>query len=134
MNRVFADTAFYIALLNPRDNLHEIAHEIGRTHRAYVTTTEYVLVELAGYLSQRENRVMFAQFVKNLETQPITTIQSASTELFHQGMELYGQRPDKDWSLVDCISFIVMDEQGIQDALTSDRHFTQAGFNILMTL
>jgi uncharacterized protein len=132
MTCVFADTAFYIALLNPRDNLHEIAHDISRKHRVYVTTTEYVLVELASHFSHHDNRVWFSQFVKNLEALPSTTIQCASTELFHQGMKLYEERPDKDWSLVDCISFVVMEQQGIQDALTGDHHFSQAGFNVLM--
>jgi uncharacterized protein len=132
MTRVFADTAFYVAMLNPHDNLHEIAHEISRKYRAYVTTTQYVLVELANHFSYRDNRVMFSQFADNLEAQPTTTIQPASSELFHQGMELYKERPDKDWSLVDCISFVVMGQEGLHDVLTGDRHFTQAGFNILM--
>ncbi|MCF6287231.1 MAG: PIN domain-containing protein [Candidatus Hydrogenedentes bacterium] len=132
MTRVFADTAFYIALLNPHDNLHGIACEISRKAPVYVTTTEYVLVELANHFSHSDNRVMLSQFVKNLEAQAITSIQYASSELFHQGMELYEKRPDKDWSLVDCISFVVMGKEDIQDALTGDHHFIQAGFNILM--
>lgn len=132
MTRVLADTAFCIALLNPRDNLHAIAHEIIHARHLHITTTEYILVELASHLSQPENRVMYSQFVKTLESQSTTTIQCASTELFHQGMKLYAQRPDKDWSLVDCISFVIMKQERIQEALTSDHHFTQAGFKILM--
>jgi len=132
MTRVFADTAFYIALLNPRDNLHALAHEISRAYRGHVTTTEYVLVELANYFSQGDNRLMFSRFVKNLEAQAVTSIQYASRALFHQGMKLYEERSDKDWSLVDCISFVVLGNEGIQDALTGDHHFTQARFNVLM--
>ncbi|MCP4642665.1 MAG: type II toxin-antitoxin system VapC family toxin [bacterium] len=132
MNRVFADTAFYIALLNPHDNLHEMAHEASRTYRGYVITTEYVLVELASHFSSKANRLMFSRFLKNMEAQPNTIIQYASRELFHRGMELYEKRADKDWSLVDCISFVLMEQEGIQDAFTADHHFGQAGFNVLL--
>jgi predicted nucleic acid-binding protein len=54
------------------------------------------------------------------------------TELFESGLELYEKRPDKDWSLTDCISFVVMKREGIVDALTGDHHFEQGGFNALL--
>jgi predicted nucleic acid-binding protein len=60
------------------------------------------------------------------------TIVPPSRQLFEQGIEFYGRRPDKAWSLTDCISFVVMDEQGIQDALTGDHHFEQAGYRALL--
>jgi uncharacterized protein len=49
-------------------------------------------------------------------------------ELYQQGLALYDNRPDKAWSLTDCISFVVMERQGLREALTGDRHFQQAGF------
>ena len=51
---------------------------------------------------------------------------------FHTGLTLYFSRPDKDWSLTDCISFVIMQREGITEALTGDHHFEQAGFNILL--
>ncbi len=56
----------------------------------------------------------------------------ASRELFQRGVELFTQRPDKDWSLTDCTSYVVMKEQDIEDALTTDHHFEQAGFTVLL--
>jgi uncharacterized protein len=56
----------------------------------------------------------------------------ASAELFHKGIELFRARPDKDWSLTDCISFVVMAERGLSDAFTGDKHFEQAGFKALL--
>jgi predicted nucleic acid-binding protein len=53
-------------------------------------------------------------------------------DLYEAGIELYRARADKDWSLTDCISFVVMEERGIADALTGDRHFEQAGFQAML--
>ncbi len=132
MRRAFADTAFYIALLNPRDRLHELAHEVSRGYQGHVATSEYVLVELASYFSSAKNRGMFAQFLRHMKAHPNTTIHFVSQSLFHQGMERYEQHSDKDWSLVDCVSFLLMEQEDIHDALTADRHFEQAGFQVLL--
>ena len=56
----------------------------------------------------------------------------ATSELFERGLALYNARPDKEWSLTDCISFVVMADEGLTDALTGDRHFEQAGFTALL--
>jgi hypothetical protein len=57
----------------------------------------------------------------------------SSNELFAAGVELYATRPDKEWSLTDCISFVVMEREGLTDALTGDRHFEQSGFKVLLS-
>ena len=67
-----------------------------------------------------------------LRANPNITITAASAELFERGCRLYADRPDKDWSLTDCISFVVMEEKAITEALTADHHFEQAGFNALL--
>jgi uncharacterized protein len=67
-----------------------------------------------------------------LKDQPDVEIVPASTDLFRQGCELHAQRHDKEWSLADCTSFAVMKQRRIVDALTSDHHFAQAGFQVLM--
>jgi len=132
MKHAFADSAYYIALLNPRDSLHALAHAVSRDFRGQVTTSEYVLVELANHFSARENRTMFSQFLKTLKSQPELDIVPASQDLFHEGMRLYEDRADKDWSLTDCISFVLMARNGIQEVLTADHHFEQAGFSVLL--
>jgi hypothetical protein len=60
------------------------------------------------------------------------TIVPPGPELFEAGLKLYSQREDKDWTLTDCISFVVMERMGIREALTGDHHFEQAGFTVLL--
>ena len=74
---------------------------------------------LANYLSQAENRRLFAQLYEGLKNDPRVTIVPASAELFEQGIARYQDRPDKDWSLTDCISFLVMARRGLQDACSA---------------
>jgi len=132
MKAVFVDTAFYIALVNPRDSLHVAATELSQQARGEFLTTEYVLIEVGNWLSRTADKPFFLQLASALETDPRTTVIPADHDLFEQGKDLYTQRLDKDWSLTDCISFAVMQQVGLTAALTADRHFEQAGFNILL--
>ena len=77
-------------------------------------------------------RAAFLRLVDNVKNNPLCLIVPASQPLFDQGLALYAERPDKEWSLTDCISFVVMREHGLTEALTGDRHFEQAGFNALL--
>jgi hypothetical protein len=67
-------------------------------------------------------------FYRDLCTDPYTTIVGFSEPLFQAALDLYARRPDKGWSLTDCTSFVVMQRDGLTDALTGDHHFAQAGF------
>ncbi len=90
------------------------------------------MTELAAYLSASPSRRLFASAVTSLRNSDTVTFIPPSTELFDLGVELYASRPDKAWSLVDCISFVAMRREGVADALTADKHFVQAGFNALL--
>jgi predicted nucleic acid-binding protein len=70
--------------------------------------------------------------IDRLRSDPSLTIVPTSELLFGRGLQLYSARQDKEWSLTDCISFIVMEEYGIHDALTGDHHFEQAGFHAVL--
>lgn len=129
---VFADTAYFLALLNPADQWHACAKDLSRCTPGPLLTTEFVLVEAGDALSQPINRVRFARLLELLRGQADVEIVPASSELFRHGCELHAGRADKEWSLTDCISFVVMKERAIEHALTSDHHFAQAGFRILM--
>ena len=94
--------------------------------------TEFVLVELANALSRARDRHLFAELLPSLQSDPNSTIIPASAGLFSRGFDLYASRPDKDWSLTDCISFLVMDEYDLDEALTVDHPFEQAGFQVLL--
>ena len=132
MTAVFADTSFYVALANPRDALHSRAQDLAAAHGGPVVTTEYVLVETANFLSRAPNRAVFVALLGALEADPQTTTVAGSHERFAAGCARYRGRPDKDWSLTDCLSFLAMEEHGLTDALTADHHFEQAGFRALL--
>ena len=95
-------------------------------------TTQWVLTEVAdAFADIPARRMLQAKFVL-LDEDPGTQITPASAELFERGLWLYNARPDKGWSLTDCISFVVMTDEGLTEALTGDRHFEQAGFRALL--
>lgn len=132
MNECFADSFYYIALLNPADGAHQRARELTAGVVARQVTTAWILVEVANAFRIAARRRSFVRLSKVLRGDDRVTIVPPDDALFHRGVELYEQRPDKDWSLTDCISFIVMEERGIRNALTGDHHFEQAGFAALL--
>jgi hypothetical protein len=89
-------------------------------------------MEVADGLSRSHLRQMFIDFYNFLRNDGRFTIVRSDSRLFEHGFDLYSARTDKSWSLTDCISFVVMEREGITEALTGDRHFEQAGFRILL--
>jgi len=129
---VFCDTVYFLALLNPADSLHEAAKSyIGDAERALLTT-QWVLAEVGNALSRQQGRNRFAQLLDILNRSPHTEVIPADAKGFRSACELFVLRPDKEWSLTDCHSFLVMKERGLEEALTHDHHFKQAGFRILL--
>jgi predicted nucleic acid-binding protein len=133
VNAVFADTAFYVAALSIRDELHSAAISFLAAYEGRTVSTEFVLVEVANFCSAIGKRTAFVELVRGRRSSPRTQIVPSSQDLFERGLELFEARHDKDWSLTDCMSFVVMIEQSITDALASDRHFAQAGFRTLLS-
>lgn len=132
MNKIFVDTSFFVAFLNPRDAWHELATETGDHLQGPVITTDFVLIELGNALCASRDRHLFVQFVEFIQSAQQFEIVPASRILLEQGFALYATRPDKDWSLTDCISIAVMQQHGLTKALTTDHHFEQAGFQVLL--
>jgi predicted nucleic acid-binding protein len=124
----FADSFVFLAMLNRRDRKHAAAVAALGNSRDRLVTTAWILTELADGLCAARSRGAFVSLEARLKGDSRFTIVPASAQLFDEGLELYRQRPDKDWSLTDCISFIVMRQRGIVEALTGDHHFGQAGF------
>lgn len=124
----FADTYFFVALLADRDQHHARVTAFVREQPSQLTTTRWVLTELANALAGSSARQSVATFLLDLENDPSVAIIDGSDELYHRGLLLYSERPDKAWSLTDCIPFLVMGDEGLREALTEDHHFAQAGF------
>lgn len=135
MREIFADAFFYIALFNEHDAYHDLA--IQWSHRIEqggirIWTTDAVLMEFANALSAPALRQIAAQAIRALQDSPQVIIVYCSAQLFDRAIAVYERHGDKTWSLTDCISFVVMQENNIIDALTGDRHFEQAGFRALL--
>ena len=133
MKGVFADTFYFLALLNQRDAAHALAVAASRESGLTLVTTEFVLLELADALCQPQYREEVLALCRVVETDPAFRLIRATHELILQGRELYRRRSDKEWPLTDCISFVVMKNEGLSEALTADHHFVQAGFKALLT-
>ncbi len=135
MKTVFVDTGYWVAILNSDDGLHQIAVSVTTALSSFrMVTSEMVFTEVLNSFSKqgaflRQNAVaLIEQSVRkpNIEVIPQTS------DLFHRALKLYQQRPDQAWSLTDCASFCIMQQQNLVEALTHDRHFEQAGFVALL--
>ncbi len=132
MNKKFLDTSFTIALINDKDQYHGKAQEISPLYvRYYLVTTGAVLLEI-GNAPAKDFRNEDSTVVRTLRNSSKTAVIEINSDLSERGLEIYETYADKSWGLVDCISFVVMKEQNITDALTCDKHFVQAGFRALM--
>lgn len=132
MHTVFADTFYDLAVLNVQDQHHAAAQELARQRALRFVTTPWVLVEVADAFASSPARRRIGAFVERLRANPKVEIVSATEQLFDRGLALYDARSDKNGSLTDCIAFVVMQDEGIGDALTGGPHFEQAGFNALL--
>ena len=134
MTAVFADTAYWIALVNPHDQLHGLAKKQSSVLGAPIVTSELVLVELLNYFADcgpiLRSRTSSA-VASILSSEDVLVVRQASRD-FEHAFQLYKSRTDKRWSLTDCHSFQLMHHYSLDTALTADRHFEQAGFKALL--
>lgn len=136
MRIVFADTCYWIALLNPRDQLHAKAINVSRRPGGddAIATTDEVLAEFLNYFGTRGTffRSAAIRLVERMQQDPMIRIVPQDHEGFANGFQLYRSRPDKGYSLTDCISMEFIRGQGINDVLSNDEHFSQEGFCCLL--
>ena len=130
--QILVDTAYVLALVNERDQYHDRAQELADLFEGHdLLITDAVLLEIGNALARgfKEQAIeIISYFIESEEVE----IFRHSSQIFDKAFALYKKYADKEWSLVDCISFIVMRERGIKQALTFDRHFEQAGFVAIM--
>ena len=133
MKQIFADTGYWIGLVNPRDQIHQKVIKITQQLSSVrLLTTEMVLVELLNSFSDSPFRRAVAGMVLKLRFDGNVRIVPQTSEQFERALRRYKQAADKSWSLTDCASFEVMEVEQIQAALTHDQHFAQAGFETLL--
>lgn len=135
MSELFVDASGWVAVVNKSDALHAMAKSIYNQRFAtgqVIITTTAVMMEVGNVLSLVRMRHLAVNLRHRLESSPRVHIIEADNMLYRAGWELYEQRTDKEWGVIDCISFCVMKQHGILEALTEDYHFTQAGFTKLL--
>jgi hypothetical protein len=128
MKPLFADTYYFYALLNGADEAHQEVVAFAKRNVRPIVTTQWVLAELANGFAETALRQRTANFISILQKSADFRLVLTNREHWESGLRLYHDRPDKGWSLTDCISFVVMQREGLTTALTGDRHFVQAGF------
>lgn len=127
---VFLDTGFAIALLSPRDQYHATALNLAaeiRRQGTKVITSDAVLLEIGAALAKLAYRPAAIKLIDGLRADPKVEIVPLDSRLFEAAYRLFRERPDKEWSLTDCVSFVIMQERRISQALAADEHFRQAG-------
>jgi hypothetical protein len=131
-DRVFVDTLFIVALINQRDEYHAKASELADLYeRQPLLTTDVVLLEIGNALA-RNFKQQAIEVIDDLLGSNEVEIVRLNPQLFDRAYALYKQYQDKEWGLLDCVSFVVMRDAGVSNALTFDQHFVQAGFQALM--
>lgn len=129
------DSVFWIALISPRDSLHETALALAKEHEnTSLVTTHEVLLEVLNFFSWRgsELRQAATTLIEKLSTQHNVIVIAQSGESFEAGKQHYANRLDKSYSGTDCVSMCRARERGIKNILTTDEHFGQEGFEVLM--
>jgi len=135
LSEIFIDTSYIISLTVLSDSHHQKALALSkkiREEKLSVVTTKAILLELGNAFSTKKYRSQGVDLISALEKDSSITVVSLDQNLFDQAFKLFKKYKDKEWGLVDCVSFIVMKSRGIEQAFTADKHFKQAGFRALL--
>ena len=136
MSSIFVDTGFWVGFINPNDALHHVANRLAPrlSKRNWITSDLVVTEFLNQFASAGEYwRTRVADYARRaiVDNSRIEVVES-TPELLTRAIDLYSNRPDKGWGLTDCVSFLIMEDHAVTDALAYDRHFEQAGFVAIM--
>lgn len=134
MTRTFLDTGYLIALEAADDQYHGAAVEHWRIYiqsRPQLVTTSFIVDEVATFFNSRARHVKAVEIVERLLASPSVQLVHVDEDLFRAAWSYFRRRADKRFSLTDCVSFVLMEQLGIESALAFDAHFAQAGLRIL---
>jgi uncharacterized protein len=130
--KIFVDTGYVIALINQRDQYHRQALRLVDEYEGQpLLTTDSILLEIGNALT-RGYKEQTIEIIEDFTSSDDIEIVRLTPSLFDQAFALYRSHQDKEWTIVDCISFVVMRQAGVTEALTTDKHFKQAGFRALL--
>jgi len=130
-DRVFVDTSFVLALINERDQYYEQAQKLSfKFEQSLLVTTVAVLLEIGNAMASAFRKEANA-LISLLRNSNRVEVVDLDARLFEKALEVYEKYDDKTWGLVDCISFVVMQERGLTNVLTFDGDFTAAGFQLI---
>ena len=138
MRRIFVDAVFFIALLDDRDDLHDLAvlslEELLRDPQIELYTSDAVLGEVLTHFSRytKMDRALAVETVRRVRGQQYFACVHVSDDIFERALRHYEARVDKSYSFVDCCSMVICDEYGIREVLTHDHDFVQEGLRILL--
>jgi uncharacterized protein len=135
MIEVFLDTTFAIALVNQSDLFHEKAIQLSEQIEAagiFIVTTQLVIVRISNALSRQRYHIEAVRLLEAIDADPNITTIPLSESIYHAAYRLSCEHADKQWEMTDCISFVVMRENGIKDALTTNQVFQQMGYCSLL--
>jgi predicted nucleic acid-binding protein len=127
-SQVFLDTSYLLALVRKKDSLHAQALMASQQFVGPFLTTDLVIIELANSLAAPATRTFAVSLIERIRSDRHTTVVPCSTPKMSLAFDLYKNRQDKSWGMIDCFSFVMMTEAGVRIALTFDEHFRQAGF------
>ena len=132
MNTVFGDSSYWIALINPKDDLHAKADQLSKQYQS-ILTSEMVFAEVAAFFAKRKHlRWVVVSVIRELRGNIHCEIVPQTHEQFNQAIAHYEEHDDKEWSLVDCSSMLLMKSRRIDEVLSHDLHFQQAQMTSLM--
>ena len=129
---IFIDTSYFLALVNKRDKYHQAAKAAAAQVVPPFITSDAVLLELGNALARPPHRRLAIRALQQIWADPQIEIVILDRELLAETITFYQARPDKAWGLTDCASFVIMQQRGLHEALTADKHFEQAGFKRLL--
>ena len=135
MNTVFVDTAAIIALGNKQDAFHHIAWQVQKDlvkNQSHFVTSDFVIAEFCNAFSRIKFRATAVQTINNIYKSKVWSVVPINESLMIKSLNLFTQMEDKEWGLVDCSSIILAREKQIATVFTADKHFEQAGFEILL--
>lgn len=132
---VFVDTSAWLALINEADTDHlkvrAIRDKLLHSKKSFLVTN-YIIIEIANSLCKARWRTRAVKLINSIYATEFIEVIEIDKGIYDEAWDMYSSRNDKEWSLTDCTSFVVMKKYDIRDAFTNDHHFEQSGFNILI--